>query len=249
MVLFDFHSLIFVLLAAFVPPVLLLGFRKQALRLAGEIVLSVGFLGTMIGMVQMLQQMGGPSALGPAISVALLTSIYAIGIKLMLDLLHDPQEEIAKVSKSRGIAASAAFLTVVLAAMLLGSGLRVFVSLTAVVLVVLGGLLIAGFSKSFGIAPLQGLVRQLPTMAVLVLLASCVCILSNLHELNQIGPIIAWGFLGAFYAILGNVSLRLYSPNQLKAPAATGQWGVFGTLNAGALVVMALVVLSMKMGG
>jgi flagellar motor component MotA len=46
-------------------------------RLA-ELAVAIGFLGTMIGLVQMLQAMEDPSAIGPALSVALLTVFYGI---------------------------------------------------------------------------------------------------------------------------------------------------------------------------
>jgi flagellar motor component MotA len=46
-------------------------------RLA-ELAVATGFLGTMIGLIQMLQNMTDPSAIGPAISVALLTLFYGI---------------------------------------------------------------------------------------------------------------------------------------------------------------------------
>jgi flagellar motor component MotA len=46
-------------------------------RLA-ELAVAIGFLGTMIGLVQMLQAMEDPSAIGPAVSVALLTMFYGI---------------------------------------------------------------------------------------------------------------------------------------------------------------------------
>jgi len=46
-------------------------------RLA-ELAVAIGFLGTMIGLIQMLQNMEDPSAIGPAMSVAFLTMFYGI---------------------------------------------------------------------------------------------------------------------------------------------------------------------------
>ena len=47
-------------------------FRLSELAIAG------GFLGTVIGLVQMLQNMDDPTAIGPAMAVALLTLFYGI---------------------------------------------------------------------------------------------------------------------------------------------------------------------------
>ena len=47
-------------------------FRLSELAIAG------GFLGTLIGLVQMLQNMDDPTAIGPAMAVALLTLFYGM---------------------------------------------------------------------------------------------------------------------------------------------------------------------------
>lgn len=47
---------------------------------AGFGALGTGTVGTLIGLVQMLQQMDDPTKIGPAMAVAMLTSFYAIGI-------------------------------------------------------------------------------------------------------------------------------------------------------------------------
>ena len=46
-------------------------------RLA-ELAVAIGFLGTMIGLVQMLQNLEDPSAIGPALSLSMLTVFYGI---------------------------------------------------------------------------------------------------------------------------------------------------------------------------
>ena len=39
---------------------------------------AMGMMGTLIGLVQMLQQMDDPSSIGPAMAVALLTTFYGV---------------------------------------------------------------------------------------------------------------------------------------------------------------------------
>ena len=47
-------------------------------RHIGRIAVASGLLGTVVGLVQMLQNMEDPSAIGPAMSVALLTLFYGL---------------------------------------------------------------------------------------------------------------------------------------------------------------------------
>lgn len=57
--------------------------RATFLRLA-ELSTAVGWVGTLIGLIQMLQNMSDPSAIGPAMAVALLTMFYGvIGAELL----------------------------------------------------------------------------------------------------------------------------------------------------------------------
>jgi len=249
MALFDLPAYLFVVLAAFVPPILLLGCSRQALRLSGDIVLPVGFLGTMVGLVQLLQMMDDPRAIGPAVSVALLTSVYAIGFKLLLDLLPEDQEAVVAVPFGKRAAAGGFFLAVLLTAICMGSGLGIFFDVRAIAFVLVGALLIAGLAKSFGSAPVEGLVRQLPTLAVLILSSSLLAMVSQLNDPRQIGPTIAWGFLGALYASSAAVLVRLLALNHVERPVSGGQWGAFAALNVGACVVMAQVVLTMVLNG
>ncbi|GAK33068.1 flagellar motor protein MotA [Iodidimonas nitroreducens] len=48
----------------------------EILRRAGEVAPAMGLIGTLIGLVQMLGSLDDPSAIGPAMAVALLTTLY-----------------------------------------------------------------------------------------------------------------------------------------------------------------------------
>ncbi len=67
----------------------------------GDFAPAMGLIGTLIGLVQMLQQMDDPAAIGPAMAVALLTTFYGallanlIGIPLANKLKKRNAEEIA----------------------------------------------------------------------------------------------------------------------------------------------------------
>lgn len=46
------------------------------LRKAAEVAPAMGLIGTLVGLVQMLGQLGDPSAIGPGMAIALLTTLY-----------------------------------------------------------------------------------------------------------------------------------------------------------------------------
>ena len=46
------------------------------LRRAGEVAPAMGLIGTLLGLVQLLGRLSDPSAIGPAMAVALLTTFY-----------------------------------------------------------------------------------------------------------------------------------------------------------------------------
>jgi flagellar motor component MotA len=50
----------------------------------GSLAIMAGALGSLIGLIQMLQNMDDPSSIGPAMAVALLTVFYALGLNLLL---------------------------------------------------------------------------------------------------------------------------------------------------------------------
>ncbi|MCK5575084.1 MAG: MotA/TolQ/ExbB proton channel family protein [Sphingomonadales bacterium] len=54
------------------------------LRRAGEVAPAMGLIGTLIGLVQMLGKLDDPSAIGPAMGVALLTTFYGAVLAHML---------------------------------------------------------------------------------------------------------------------------------------------------------------------
>ncbi len=59
--------------------------RGQAVfRFMGSTAPAMGMIGTLIGLVQMLQNMSDPSAIGPAMAVALLTTLYGAILAFVL---------------------------------------------------------------------------------------------------------------------------------------------------------------------
>ena len=74
--------------------------RGQAIfRAMGEVAPAMGMIGTLIGLVQMLSSMDDPKAIGPAMAIALLTTLYgaiianAFAIPIANKLEHRSNEE------------------------------------------------------------------------------------------------------------------------------------------------------------
>lgn len=57
---------------------------QRLFRFMGSIAPSMGMVGTLIGLVQMLQSLSDPSSIGPAMAVALLTTLYGAVIAFLL---------------------------------------------------------------------------------------------------------------------------------------------------------------------
>jgi chemotaxis protein MotA len=56
----------------------------EILRRAADIAPAMGLIGTLVGLVQMLGQLNDPSAIGPAMAVALLTTFYGAVLGTMV---------------------------------------------------------------------------------------------------------------------------------------------------------------------
>lgn len=67
----------------------------------GDFAPAMGMIGTLIGLVQMLQQMDDPNAIGPAMAVALLTTFYG---SLMANLVGLPMASKLKIRSAEEIA-------------------------------------------------------------------------------------------------------------------------------------------------
>lgn len=68
---------------------------------AGEVAPAMGMIGTLIGLVQMLSQMDDPKSIGPAMAVALLTTLYGALIANVIALPIADKLKLRKVEESR----------------------------------------------------------------------------------------------------------------------------------------------------
>ncbi len=59
---------------------------EKVFRATGDVAPAMGMIGTLIGLVQMLSNMSDPKAIGPAMAVALLTTLYGAALANMVAL-------------------------------------------------------------------------------------------------------------------------------------------------------------------
>lgn len=85
-------------------------FGAEVFTTMGTFAPAMGMMGTLIGLVQMLQQMDDPSKIGPAMAVALLTTFYGVIIANLICLpiagklkTRSSQEILAKQLMTEGI--------------------------------------------------------------------------------------------------------------------------------------------------
>ena len=57
---------------------------EKVFRAAGDVAPAMGMIGTLIGLVQMLSNMSDPKSIGPAMAVALLTTLYGAALANMI---------------------------------------------------------------------------------------------------------------------------------------------------------------------
>ena len=220
-------------------------FGKGSLNVARGLILPAGLVGTLIGFVQMLQNMDDPLMIGPACSVALLTSLYAAICKVALDVGWN-KEPNPESPEHYGIIGAVLWAAVIVAAMFMGSSIFDFINIPALVLIGVALVIIGGVAKIVGHPDIIALLTHyLPGFGALILFASIVDLLPNLVDPTTIGPIMAWGLLGALYCNLVAMLLQLTFPHRKLEQSLVSQWLVFGASLLGVATQMALVVLAL----
>jgi hypothetical protein len=221
-------------------------FTRASLTVMDAVVLPVGLVGTLIGLVQMLQQMDDPTKIGPALSVAMHTALYAAFAKICLQArLASEASPAPEDPGARGWVAAILLLAMAGAAIVMGSPLFTFVSISAIGALAIALGIIVGVARSAGHTDLvASLAHSLPSVGLFMLYASLVALLPVLDDPPTIGPILAWGLLSLFYANVLTLVLYLVFPHRAAAPPTTSQWLTFGASLAGVVLQMGVCVYS-----
>jgi flagellar motor component MotA len=180
--------------------------RKMLLS-AKEVVLPVGVIGTLIGYVAMLSNLDDPSALGPAVSVALLASFYGVGLHLLLTATVGSSPEDAPdiaspepaVATGRIAGAVVILLGFIIAGILLCGPLWSFFNWQALLFVFAAPLLALMEERGIRSSFFTALAKYSVGAAAVAVLASSVGVLRYISDPPAIGPGVALGLLGLFY--------------------------------------------------
>ena len=191
--------------------------KTKTFLIAKNLAIPIGIIGTLIGFINMLSSLDDPSALGPAIGVALLPTLYGI---LMFVLCHitlgyfspiNTMNSITSKNASKhffslsNIAAISLLLIVFFAGIEVHGSFLSFIDFTSLLFV---GLLVCVptyFEKpdnnqiSLRYQRYQSLYKYSVITMVVAMLCSTISICSNVQDPTAIGPALAVGLLTPLY--------------------------------------------------
>lgn len=199
---------------------------QKGIAIARDIAIPIGIIGTLIGFVNMLSSLDDPSALGPAIGVSFLTTLYGLILFVLCNIAVSqfPDENIEKqgpIILQNGIAAGV-FMMVLVAAMNTGGAALHFIDLTSIIIVFLFAVLptlLVNSKPQVKRSYFLNLSRDLCTYSLVTLFAgmlySGIMMLLYSHDPSAIGPAMAVGLLTPFYCcllivtgIVANITLK-----------------------------------------
>ena len=218
-------------------------FGRASLTVANDIVLLGGLAATYIGLVTMLQSLDDPRAIGPALSVAMCTSLYAALVKFGLEVHLAGDRGTVEAPGMHGWLAAGLALATLLAGVLVGSTVFAFLNFYSLLFLVLGAGTIVGLARVAGSTDVVGpLTRYLPFVGLLVLFGSILAMLRVLDNPASIGPFVAVGLLSHFYTNVTSMVLHLVRPDLAQPVRPVVQWLYWGCSLAGASLLMGLIV-------
>ena len=206
----------------------LLAFGRGGGGVAGlaRLALPMGLAATFIGLIHMLTDLDDPSALGPALGVSLLTAFYGAVLRgaasTLLPTMGARDEQ--SPGKHRTLAAGI-FLVLTLVACGSNGNLASFLHIPSVVAVAVSvAVILVAAKRSPDADGLSSLGRRLPGVGLLLLFAGTIASLMSLPDPAAIGPAMALGLVGYFYAITLSVVCALLSPAAHREPLDGGDW-------------------------
>ena len=205
MSLLNLPSAIFVLvpvLGAFIAS----QFTQQGIKLANSIILQTGLVGTLIGLVTMLGNMSDPAAIGPGLSIASLTILYALitsSVFTLASLKISPESP--ELRPSFSTIAIILWIAITFWAVTFGSGFLAFINIPSLLFVALSILMIA----TFGTESLRLCGEYLPYAGLIGFFIGISSMIIDLGDPTTIGPALAFSFLTLCYTNWISVAIKL----------------------------------------
>lgn len=209
MSLLDLPSAIFVLvpvLGAFIAS----QFTQQGIKLANSIILQTGLVGTLIGLITMLGNMSDPAAIGPGLSIASLTILYALitsSVFTLASLKISPEPP--ELRPSFSTIAIILWIAITYWAVALGSGFLAFINVPSLLFVALSILIIATFGRANTEGSLRLCGEYLPYSGLIGFFIGISSMIIDLGDPTTIGPALAFSFLTLCYTNWISVAIKL----------------------------------------
>ena len=234
---------------------------KRSLSAARDLAVPMGLIGSLIGIVMMLANLEDPSLAGPALSVALLTTIYGLVLYPLLNCFASlfPSETAAEAAGlSKGVAGLAVLLIILAAALIMGGeagDFMIFINLPSVlcllILTIIPGLI--GKYHEEGEDPMPARLLALRDYSIATVLVGTLIsgfgLLQNPGSPQTIGPSVAVGLLSLLYGLLASLTAtHLYrSVTGESAPRSGSHQLFYLSIGLFHFVFWAVTLLSMQM--
>ena len=243
----DLASLYFVVgsLAGFA---LTASFSRASLTVVVDLAYPVGLLGTLIGLVSMLQNMSDPKAIGPAMAISFLPVLYAAVIH---GLASGRSRDLSEIDSTfvKKLLGSLAFVGLVLWAMDSAAGINAFIDPGALVLVVLSILFFVIFDRVSGDTSKNGWGVRFLGIGLLGFFTGTIMMFANIDDPKAIGPAMALAYLSLMYALFLLCMGRIWFPAQTldsEQNTNTGFLALAFPVLIGAMITFAILIMSFE---
>lgn len=189
---------------------------RKALPSAGAICIPLGVVGTLIGCIQLLQNMDDPSALGPAVAGSLVPFLYGLflfpilfSISSLFKISHTEKKDtsVEYFGNARSLVASVFLLGLLFVAIIWRSSFVTLINFPSLLIVgltlFLPTLTTAGGNNngnSLMVSKLLAARNYSILSAVIGIIIACIGTLNELDDPRFIGPSLAIGLLTSFYS-------------------------------------------------
>lgn len=199
-------------------------FSKSGWTLIADLSQPIGVVGTIIGLVGILQNMSDPKLLPFAISISLLSISYGLIISGLTSRDYRELSDHYSSTTKKGIA-MAITLGVMFWGMDAAAGLGAFLDLQSLISVTAGISAFIIMDKILQTPTPNGWGHRLLGIGLVFFVAGSIDMLVNLEDPRAMGPAMAWGLLSLFYCLLLLIFGRLWFPtliNESKGNLRTG---------------------------
>ena len=192
-------------------------FTQQGIKLANNIILQTGLVGTLISLVTMLGNMSDPAAIGPGLSIASLTILYALIVSSVFTLASlKVSSGSPELRPSFSAIAIILWIAITFWAAASGSGILAFINIPSLLYVALSILIITTFSRANTEQSLRLCGEYLPYAGLIGFFIGISSMIIDLGDPTTVGPPLAFSFLTLCYTNSISVAIKLGLPKNTQ---------------------------------